>query len=413
MKHRCLSMLLALLAMFGLLLPASAEEALEGDIIFATMSTGDIGQAQAEIIEAFMAENPGVNVEIQTNTTDYENLMKAKMAANELPDVFMTHGWSLIRYSEYLMPLTDEPFAQNMAETLKESMCDEEGNVYALSVTVDLTGILVQMDILQDLGLEIPTTVDEFLQCCEAAKNAGYDAVYIAGKDTRSPAYVLDLMAPSFLLNGESDENEVALANGTFDWDRWLPVAQFLQTLKDKGYMNVDAATADPIFHAEKLVNQEALFIFQRNSILTECWSIDPEANVGFIPFPAQSEEESPYLAGGEGVAFGIWKDTEHPEICRALLNFMARPENVQKLCLVEGSPSGQKGVEVDMGHLGEWVERWSDVPALPWFDRVNLPSGMWAILRDTGSAIISGEASAADTIEIMRENYQKMFSQQ
>lgn len=100
MKHRCLSMLLALLAMFGLLLPASAEEALEGDIIFATMSTGDIGQAQAEIIEAFMAENPGVNVEIQTNTTDYENLMKAKMAANELPDVFMTHGWSLIRYSE-------------------------------------------------------------------------------------------------------------------------------------------------------------------------------------------------------------------------------------------------------------------------------------------------------------------------
>ena len=85
MKHRCLSMLLALLAMFGLLLPASAEEALEGDIIFATMSTGDIGQAQAEIIEAFMAENPGVNVEIQTNTTDYENLMKPKWPQTSCP----------------------------------------------------------------------------------------------------------------------------------------------------------------------------------------------------------------------------------------------------------------------------------------------------------------------------------------
>lgn len=413
MKHRYLSMLMALMVMLCFLLPASAEEALEGDIIFATMSTGDIGQVQDEIIEAFMEENPGVNVEIQTNTTDYENLMKAKMAANELPDVFMTHGWSLIRYSEYLMPLTEEDYAQNMAETLKASMCDENGNVYALSVTVDLTGILVQMDILEELGLEIPTTVDEFLQCCEAAKNAGYDAVYMAGKDTRSPAYVLDLMAPSFLLNGESDENETALANGTFDWNRWLPVAQFLQTLKDKGYMNIDAATADPIFHAEKLANKETLFIFQRNSFLTECWSINPDANVGFIPFPAQNENEEPYLAGGEGVAFGIWKDTEHPEICKALLDFIARPENVQKLCLVEGSPSGQKGVEVDMGRLGEWVDRWSNVPALPWFDRVNLPSGMWAILRDTGSAIISGEASAAETIDIMRENYQKMFSQQ
>ena len=79
----------------------------EGDLVLATMSTGEVGQVLEEIIDAFMEENPDVHVEIQVNTTDYENLMKAKMAANDLPDVFMTHGWSLLRYSEYLYPLTD------------------------------------------------------------------------------------------------------------------------------------------------------------------------------------------------------------------------------------------------------------------------------------------------------------------
>ena len=390
-----------------------AEAALQGDIVFATMSTGALGDIQAEMIADFMKENPDVKVEIQVNTTDYESLMKAKMAANDMPDVFMTHGWSLIRYSEYLLPLTGEPWAETMADTLKASMCDEDGNFYALSTTVDLTGVLVQMDILRELGMEMPVTVDDFLECCEAAKNAGYDAVFMAGKDTRSPAYVLDLMAPSFLLNNDDGTNASALANGSFDWDLWIPVVDFLQTLKDNGYMNIDCATADTIFQAEKLVNKEALFIFQRNSVLSQCWEINPEANVGFIPFPVQSAEDSPYLAGGEGVAFGIWKDGKHLDIARALLEFLARPENVEKMCYAEGAPSGQKNVEVSLGKIDPWVEQWSDVKALPWFDRVYLPSGMWAILRDTGSAIIAGEATPEEATAIMKENYLKLFSQQ
>ena len=395
---------------FGMIIQA---EQLEGDIVLATMNTGEVGEATEEIIDAFMEENPEVNVEIQVNTTDYENLMKAKMAANDLPDVFMTHGWSLLRYSEYLYPLSDETWAENMSDTLKESMCDKEGNFYALSMTADLTGVLVQMDVLEELGLEIPVTVDDFLECCEVAKNAGYEPVFMAGKDTRSPAYVLDLMAPSFLINNDDGSNATALADGSFDWEKWLPVAEFLNTLKEKEYLNTDCATADTIFQPEKLANKETLFIFQRNSVLNECWQIDPEANVGFIPFPVQSEEDAPYLVGGEGHAYGIWKDTEHLDIARALLEFMARPENIEKICLATGESAGLTNVEADQGKLGEWSEKWSEVKVLPWFDRVNLPSGMWAILRDTGSAIIAGEATPDEVTTIMEENYVKLLSQQ
>ena len=65
------------------------------------------------------------------------------------------------------------------------------------------------------------------------------------------------------------------------------------------------------------------------------------------------------------------------------------------------------------MGKIDPWVEQWSDVKALPWFDRAYLPSGMWAILRDTGSAIIAGEATPEEATAIMKENYLKLFSQQ
>lgn len=412
MKKRMGLLAGVMIASFGF---ASAVQAqgTEGDLVLATMSTGEVGQVLEEIIDAFMEENPDVHVEIQVNTTDYENLMKAKMAANDLPDVFMTHGWSLLRYSEYLYPLTDEAWADNMADTLKESMCDEDGNFYALSMTADLTGVLVQMDLLEELGMDIPVTIDDFLECCEAAKNAGYNPVFMAGKDTRSPAYVLDLMAPSFLINNDDGTNEAALADGTFDWEQWMPVAEFLSGLKEKGYLNTDCATADTIFQPEQLVNKESLFIFQRNSVLNECWQIDSETNVGFIPFPVQKEGDSPYLVGGEGHAFGIWKDTEHLEAARALLEFMARPENIEKMCLATGEPSGMKNVQADQGKLTVWSEKWNDVKVLPWFDRVYLPSGMWAILRDTGGAIIAGEATTEEATTIMEENYTKLLSQQ
>ena len=48
-----------------------------------------------------------------------------------------------------------------------------------------------------------------------------------------------------------------------------------------------------------------------------------------------------------------------------------------------------------------------------PWFDRVYLPSGMWAIMRDTGSGLIGGETTIEKAGETMKANYDKLRSQQ
>ncbi len=394
----------------------SALAEIGGNLIVATSSTGDVGDVIQSILDDFMKEYPEVNIENQVNTTDYESLMKAKMAANDLPDVFATHGWSVERYSEYLLPLNDREWTKDIIEALKSSMYDKQGNTYALSTTVDMTGILVQMDILESLGLSIPTTIDEFFNCCKMASEAGYTGVFIAGKDTRSPAYVLDLMAPAFMLNSKAaveSNYAAALLDGTFQWENWRPLAEFLNMLKQSGYLNVDCATADTLRHAEVLVNKEALFIFQRNNVLTEAWEIDPKANIAFIPFPAATAQETSYLVGGEGYAFGVWKDSRNLDTAVALIDFFARPENVAKIAKATGSGSGLTGIEVDLGNLTQWYEKWENAQIAPWFDRIYLPSGMWAILRDTGSAIIANEASVDEVIAVMEENYINLRSQQ
>lgn len=64
------------------------------------LTTDDYATFQ-QIIADFTKET-GIQVTINNLGGDYESAMKTKMASNDLPDMWVTHGWSLIRYSEYM-----------------------------------------------------------------------------------------------------------------------------------------------------------------------------------------------------------------------------------------------------------------------------------------------------------------------
>ena len=58
--------------------------------------------------------------------------MKTRMASQDLPDVFETHGWSVARYSEYLMPLNEESWASRIDEAILPVISDKNDNIYVL-----------------------------------------------------------------------------------------------------------------------------------------------------------------------------------------------------------------------------------------------------------------------------------------
>jgi len=80
-----------------------------GSIEVAVTYTGDQLAVFKTLTDKFTAET-GISVVIDEYGNDYEATMKSRMASNTLPDVFQTHGWSILRYKEYLMPLNDQPW---------------------------------------------------------------------------------------------------------------------------------------------------------------------------------------------------------------------------------------------------------------------------------------------------------------
>ena len=105
---------------------------LSGSLEIVTNGNEATFNAVTAIFQKFMEENPGVTIDFTTQGSDYEQLMKARMASNDLPDMFVTHGWSVARYSEYLRPLTDQPWYGTIEESFLSNIQDDNGDIFVL-----------------------------------------------------------------------------------------------------------------------------------------------------------------------------------------------------------------------------------------------------------------------------------------
>ena len=80
-----------------------AEIDIDGTIIDKALNT-------FESMVAEFNEMTGAELELVVNGDDHESIMKTRMASNDMPDMFTTHGWSTIRYNEFCYDLCSNEF---------------------------------------------------------------------------------------------------------------------------------------------------------------------------------------------------------------------------------------------------------------------------------------------------------------
>lgn len=386
---------------------------LKGDIEVVTNADEATFNAVNGILQKFMEENPGVKISYTTQGSDYEQLMKARMASNDLPDIFATHGWSVARYSEYLRPLNDQPWYDTIEASFLRNIQNDKGDVFVLPLNMDQGGLIYNKGLLKEMGVEIPKTWDEFKEVCALGKEKGYTGVFLAGKDSRQPANFMDIAATTYLASCEDKGYTAQLADGTFDWNDWAPVSGLLMDLKKEGYLNVDCVTCDPIDAAPRMAENNILFLMSSSpDLIKQAEDLNPDAQYGMAPVPALNDSYKQAFCGGEREAYGIWKDTKHEDICLALLDYLAKPENVKIVCEASGKRSAIQDVNPDLGKVAEDYAKYADVDIYPFFDRVYLPNGMWSTMKTIGSALIGEEMTVEESVKTMEADYKTLRDQ-
>lgn len=376
-----------------------------------------VSDAVQEVCRKFTDET-GIEVEAVMPGSNFSDIMKTRMASNQLPDVWTTHGWAVARYAEYLAPLNDFSFASHIAPSIRGQITDENGDLYTLPIDVDLTGIVYNANVLDEAGVnadDILTWAD-FEDACEKVKALGKTPIQLGGKDNYTLGNMMDYVAPTLITN-ENEANENALLDGSFDWDNWNAVVDKIDFWNQSGYFNVDAVTADFMTGIGALASEQAAFMFTAASGITETYVQNPDTEMGFIPMPAREEGLRRSLMTGEHFAVGMSNSTKHPEEAKMFMEFLAREDICSYLATKCGMPSGLDNVTSDTGRLAPFYDKYANDSAIlniPYFDRKYLPSGMWNDLCVTGGTLLSNQADAkATVIEQMRTSYEEKKAQE
>lgn len=391
---------------------AAAEEEKssgEGKEIELMMTTASqvLEESFYELLDQF-EEETGISVVFNYPGDGYEELMKTRMAANDLPDVFCTHGWAVVRYGEYLLPLNDQPWASDVSDAIGGVVTDKDGNLLVLPCSYTLFGINCNYDVLEEAGVDPDgiLTWDDFEDACEKIKAIGKVPICMGAKDLVPPAQVFQDVAPSTL----TDEDEAAIADGTFDWEHMTPVCERFADWVERGFFNVDCLTADLITAVQTFAGGEGAFLFYDTTPVTDGKAYYPDANLGMIPIPVADPSKEPIAISGENMSYGIWKDSKNIDEAKQFLEFLARPEIAKRIAEETSCPCGLKSVEYDLGDLTADFEKLAAHRTVPVWDR-GLPSGMFNDLCTVSTSILSQEPDAISKgIATFRDSYNEKF---
>ena len=410
MKRIIVAMFVLITALCSVFASGQAEDDGVVTLEFAIKETGSTLEAYEAIVDSFNSSRDDVQVEIVSYGKDYQSLMKTKMAANNLPDLFTTHGWAVALYGDYLEPLNDRAWTEHLIPEIKSTVTDYDGNIVALPMDIDITGLICNDDVLAASGIESrPVTLDEFLEDCEKIKEAGYTPIHIAGKDSSDVAGLFSRISLSILTMSKTQNYAEELLDGTFDWTKYDEVGQFVLNLVDNGYTNVDYLTADKSGTYRGLAQNKVAFAFQSNLTIAEVKKLNPDANVSMMEIPGYTEGDDSFLISGERDAVGVWKDSEHLDAALEFIDYLAKPENVLLVAEAYSLPPSMDNAEVTDPGILAILDQIIGTTVTNHFDRQYLPDGMWNTLKVYSTSVLSGESTVSEGSELMAQDYARL----
>ncbi|MFB9326070.1 extracellular solute-binding protein [Paenibacillus aurantiacus] len=304
------------------------------------------GKVEQELIDAYMAANPGVKIEVEALQDEpYKSKIKVYAATNDLPDIIQTWGQaSFIKPlidNELLMPLD---LGDYVAAGFMPGAVDgfsQDGNAYGLPRSTDYFLMYYNRKMFADNGVPIPKTTDELKTTVKKFRAKGINPIAVNGMDLWSfPIwfeYVHQRLTGDFSLMDRALRREMP-----FNADSFLAAAREMQQLAEMGafadgYLTADYGTARNLFGQ----GQAAMYLLGSWEIGLATDAAFPDAfreNVGAMAYPASAQATSTGTAVWYGGGYSIARHTRHPEEAEAFLRYFFQPEHWAKRLWEKGA---------------------------------------------------------------------------
>lgn len=300
-----------------------------------------------QIIHKFEDEHPNIDV-VQTNPPVAETVLRTRIFKRNVPDIIgigANNNFAEFSKSGIFLDLSDNESLQEIKPAYVKMIQDLTGlqEVHAIPYAANASAVIYNKAIFRELGLEVPTTWDQFIEVAEKVKAAGQIPFYLTYKDawTGLPSFnalVADTNGENFFKN---------LGEGKIQVDKEFNEAAEKFTIlsqnghKDqfgKGYADGNMAFA----------NGKSAMYLQGIWAIPEIKKANPDIELGVFPYPVTNDPAKNKVVSGIDLLLSISKTTKHPKEAKEFIKFLLDDENVRAYISEQNSFSAKDGINQD-----------------------------------------------------------------
>jgi raffinose/stachyose/melibiose transport system substrate-binding protein len=303
-----------------------------------TLTTAVFG-GDAEASEGWMkeiADKIGIEVDIQVlpDGDQNEQLYKTKAATKSLPDLVFYHPGTKFKNDlvpqENLVDLSGQPWVDKVSNTSPYTV---DGNLYAAPTGGGLgIGVFYNKEIFEQLGLEVPKTLDELVSAAQKIKDES-DVIpfYVSGEN---PVGLQTLGLASVAVDVAKNEKlieDINTNNASFtDAEYFIAAHQMLIDLNKKELINSDFLSATLEHSISALAEGKTAMLLTADfitNILKASYSDEELNKLGHFAFPSDGENVYAYKPG---YALGIAKTSKNQDKAIEFINYFMTEEGQQ-----------------------------------------------------------------------------------
>jgi raffinose/stachyose/melibiose transport system substrate-binding protein len=393
-------------------------------MVFSTLTGGaneDYCTLYTEVVEEFNANNE-YNVEFVVDAyvnEQYKTKIATQMASNAQGDVFFT--WEAGFLKPYVQagkvyPIGDaidgdQEWKDRFSDTSIFGPLTYDGKIYGVPQTKQGDVMSYNTAMFAEVGAEVPTTWDEFLEVCEKLKNGGYEPLAIPCGEAWYAGQFHQQLANG--IGGEALYNAIYV-DETTTWEdpAFIEAGERLAELAEKGYLCTNYLGMSPTEAFEAVANGNKIaMMYHITSGINKIKGGTAEDDIDMFLLPCNDPANKGVHVGSIGNVYCVSASAKNIEAACALVKEFSG-EYVQTELQTRLGQVVVTDTEIDESQLNRLDKKGRDLLSevtvyTPWFDRL-FTGGEGPEFNNASVSILGGEDPAtvmADLQQYVEDN--------
>lgn len=329
---KLLAIVLSMLLLLGLgaVQVGASEPELAGTLRFVSGETDEEQvTVHKEIIAEFEALHPGVKIELElTGFDDREQKIISDLYAGVPIDLIQVDSESAGLYAKNGLLLEMDDIVQNVGadDFMNGSRLVLDGHDYAIPYAGANMMMYVRTDLLEEAGLEIPTTWDELRAAAEAlTKDGQYGIVLPAGQNNATTLWLQTFINQA---GGNVFGEDLVPTLDT------QPVIDALTLYQDLGkYCPPGIASYSYGENINAFVSGQVAIAFYQGRIIHRMYTGAPDLDDKYV-LVKMPEKDGLEMQFASYVYYAIGKNCENPELAKAFLEYLTTGDRALRVSM-------------------------------------------------------------------------------